>query len=160
MFGAARVLALDRIPERLTKAEEYGAIPVDVSDGGTVEKVFDYTEGHGADSVIEAIGADQTINDALMAVKTCGVVSCIGISSNMSLPFPALVVTPRNLTIRMAMAQVHSSWPALIPMIESGRLETGDLFTHNFLLSEAGQAYRTFSNREDGCLKVMLDPSG
>jgi alcohol dehydrogenase len=159
MFGAARILAVDRVPERLAKAVEYGAIPVDVSDGETLEKIFDYTDGRGADSVIEAIGADQTINDALMAAKIGGVVSCIGISSNMEMPFPALIVTPRNLTIRMAVAQVHSTWPALLPMIESGRLVVGDFFTHRLPLSEADRAYKIFAGREDGCLKVMLDPS-
>jgi len=159
MFGAARILAVDRVPERLAKAVEYGAIAVDVSDGGTLEKIFDYTDGRGTDSVIEAIGADQTINDALMATKIGGVVSCIGISSNMEMPFPALMVTPRNLTIRMAVAQVHSTWPALLPMIESGKLVVGDFFTHRLPLSEADRAYKIFANREDGCLKVMLDPS-
>ncbi|MBW1901099.1 MAG: alcohol dehydrogenase catalytic domain-containing protein [Deltaproteobacteria bacterium] len=159
MFGAARILAVDRVPERLAKAVEYGAIPVDVSDGGTLEKIFDYTDGRGADSVIEAIGADQTINDALMAAKIGGVVSCVGISSNMNMPFPALVVIPRNLTIRMAVTPVQSTWPELLPMIESGRLVTGDIFTHRIPLSEADRAYKIFANREDGCLKVMLDPS-
>ncbi len=159
MFGAARILAVDRVAERLEKAVEYGAISVDVSDGGTVEKIFDYTDGRGADSVIEAIGADQTINDALMAAKIGGVVSCVGISSNMNMPFPALVVIPRNLTIRMAVTPVQSTWPELLPMIESGRLVTGDIFTHRIPLSEADRAYKIFANREDGCLKVMLDPS-
>jgi threonine dehydrogenase-like Zn-dependent dehydrogenase len=159
MFGAARVLAVDRIPERLNKASEYGAIPVDVSDGGTVEKIFDHTDGKGADSVVEAIGTDQTINDALMSARVGGVVSCVGVSSSMEVPFPALMIMPRNLTIRMALTPVQNTWPALLPMIESGRLVIGDFFTHCLPLSKAGQAYQIFANREDGCLKVMLDPS-
>jgi len=79
--------------------------------------------------------------------------------SSMAMPFPAAVVLTRNLTVRMSMTQVHGYWPVLLPVIESGKLVIGDFFTHRLPLSEADRAYRIFANREEGCLKVMLDPS-
>src|SRR3954447_23935037 len=64
LFGPARVIAVDQVPERLARAKELGAEVVDASVGSTPQQVYALTGGLGADSVIEAVGLDATIADA------------------------------------------------------------------------------------------------
>jgi threonine dehydrogenase-like Zn-dependent dehydrogenase len=159
LFGPARILAVDRVPERLARAAELGAEPVDASAGSTPQQVLELTKGRGAESVIEAVGADATVTDAIFCCAAGGTVSVIGVNLNFQFPFPLPLLFIRRLTFRMTLASVPSTWSALIPLIEQGRLHPEDVFTHRMGLSQAADAYRTFDSRSDGCLKVLLDPS-
>ncbi len=159
LYGPARVLAVDMVPDRLARAEQLGAEPIDASDGGTIAAVLDATGGRGAEAVIEAVGADASINDALFCAAPGGTVSVIGVSLNFGLPMPMPVLLMKRLTFRVTIASIPTAWPALIPLIESGRLHPEDVFTHRLGLSEAAEGYRVFDSREDGVLKVLLDPT-
>ena len=159
LFGPARILAVDMVPDRLRRAEALGAEPVDASNGGTVAQVLEQTAGRGAHAVIEAVGTDQTVQDALYCAAAGGTVSVIGVNVNMAFPFPMAVALMRGLTFRVTLASIPSTWDTLIPLIECGRLHPEDVFTHRLGLSEAPEAYRIFDQHEDGVLKVLLDPS-
>jgi alcohol dehydrogenase len=158
LLGAARVLGVDVVAARLANAERLGAVPVDASGGDAVARILDLTGGLGADAVIEAVGSDSTVTDAIFATRATGTVSIIGVNLNLAFPFPLALAFVRNLTVRATFAPIPSTWPALIPLIASGRLHPEDVITHRRGLSEASSAYRMFANREDGCLKVLLDP--
>ncbi|HVF32577.1 MAG TPA: alcohol dehydrogenase catalytic domain-containing protein [Acidimicrobiales bacterium] len=159
LFGPARVLAVDTIPDRLARAAELGAEPIDASQGGTVPQVLAATGGLGADAVIEAVGADASITDALFACRAGGTVSVVGVNLNFQFPFPVPLALMRRLTFRVTLASIPSTWSALVPLIQSGRLHPEDVFTHRLGLSQAADAYRTFDQKLDGVLKVLLDPS-
>ena len=159
LFGPARILAVDTVPERLARAEALGAEPIDASQGSTPAQVLAATAGRGAAAVIEAVGADQTIQDALFCCALGGTVSVIGVNLNFQFPLPAPLLLQRRLTLRFTLASIPSTWSALVPLIEQGKLHPEDVFTHRMGLSEAAAAYRTFDTRADGCLKVLLDPS-
>ncbi len=160
VMGAARVLAVDTVPERLAHAERLGAIPVDATDGaGTVAAILDHTAGRGADSVIEAVGIDQTISDALYATRAGGTVSVIGANLGMEFAFPMGLAFLRDLTFRIGLCPVQSTWDELIPLVATGRLAPEQVVTHRMALSDATEAYRLFEAREDGVLKVLLDPT-
>jgi alcohol dehydrogenase len=159
LFGPARILAVDTVPERLARAEALGAEPIDASKGGTPQQVIAATGGRGADAVIEAVGADQTITDAIFSCALGGTISVIGVNLNFQFPLPAPLLLMRRLTLRMTLASVPTTWSALVPLIERGRLHPEDVFTHHLGLSQAAEAYRMFDRREDGCLKVLLDPT-
>ena len=160
LHGPSRILAVDMVPERLARAEELGAEPIDASDGATIAKVLDATGGRGAPAVIEAVGADQTISDALFCAAPGGTVSVIGVNLNLGLPMPMPVLLMKRLTFRVTLASIPTTWPALLPLVASGRLHPEDVFTHHLGLSEAAEAYRLFESRADGVLKVLLDPRG
>jgi alcohol dehydrogenase len=159
LFGPARLLAVDRVPERLAHAQRIGAEPLDARDGGIVEAVFEATSGQGASSVIEAIGADETIIDAVQCAALGGTVSVVGVNLNPALPFPMMQAFLRSLTVRMTLASIPKTWEPLIALLHSGRLDTSDVFTHHLGLSEAPAAYELFDAKADGVLKVTLDPS-
>jgi threonine dehydrogenase-like Zn-dependent dehydrogenase len=65
----------------------------------------------------------------------------------------------RNLTVRVTFASVPGTWHTLVPLLEQGRLRVDDLITHRLGLSDAVDAYRRFDARDDGILKVVLDPT-
>lgn len=159
LHGPARILAVDVVPDRLARAEQLGAEPVDVSGGDTAGRVAELTAGRGAESVIEAVGADATIADALWCASPGGTVSVIGANVNLALPIPMPIALMRSLTLRVTLASIPSTWEALVPLVAGGRLHPEDVFTHRMGLSEAPEAYDLFDQRRDGVLKVLLDPS-
>jgi 2-desacetyl-2-hydroxyethyl bacteriochlorophyllide A dehydrogenase len=159
LFGPARVLAVDTVPDRLERAAALGAEPIDASGGGGALGVLEATAGRGADSVIEAVGLDQTIADAVTCAAPGGTVSIVGVSINMALPFPMALVLLKKLTVRATVAAIPATWALLLPLLASGRLSPDPVFTHHLGLSEADAAYRMFDARQPGVLKVMLDPS-
>ena len=160
LFGPARILAIDVVPERLARAERLGAEPIDARDAPGAQQVLQATAGRGADSVIAAVGADATVLDALSCAATGGTVSVVGVNLSAALPFPMGLVFLKSLTLRTIYAPVPGTWPALVPLVQSGRFSLAETFTHHMGLSQAAEAYQLFDSRTDGVLKVLLDPSG
>jgi threonine dehydrogenase-like Zn-dependent dehydrogenase len=159
LYGPSRILAVDMVPDRLERAAQLGAEPIDATGGATVAAVLEATGGRGADAVIEAVGADQSISDAIYCAAPGATVSVIGVSLNLALPLPMPILLFKKLTLRATYASIPSTWPLLVPLVASGRLHPEQVFTHRLGLSEAAEAYRIFDAREDGVLKVLLDPT-
>ncbi len=159
LFGPARILAVDMVPERLARAERLGAQPIDARQAAGSAQVLEATGGRGAESVIEAVGADATIADALGCAATGGTVSIVGVNLSPTMAFPMGLVFLKSLTVRTIFAPVPGTWPALVPLVQSGRFTAlADTFTHRMALSRAPEAYELFDSRADGVLKVLLLP--
>ena len=157
LFGPARVFAIDRVPERLAAAAELGAIPLPAAEAEA--RVAEATAGQGVAAAIEAVGADETILQAIRLVRLGGRVAVIGVNMNPELSFPMGTAFMKNLTLRAGLVPVPETWPVLVPLVASGRLAPERVFTHRLGLSEGAEAYRLFDQRRDGVLKVLLDPS-
>ena len=158
LFGPARILAVDMVPERLARAERLGAEPIDARVAPGAAQVMEATAGRGADSVIEAVGADATVLDALSCAAPGGTVSIVGVNLNLALPFPMGLVFLKSLTVRAVFAPIPGTWPSLVPLVQSGRLTLDDTFTHRMELRRVAEAYELFDSRTDGVLKVLLLP--
>jgi alcohol dehydrogenase len=159
LFGPARILAVDMVPERLARAERMGAEPIDARVGPVPQQVMEATGGRGAESVIEAVGADATVLDALSCAASGGTVSIVGVNLAMALPFPMGLVFLKSLTVRAVFAPIPGTWSALVPLVQSGRFELAETFTHHMGLSQVAEAYQLFNSRGAGVLKVLLDPN-
>jgi alcohol dehydrogenase len=159
LFGPARILAVDQVPERLARAERLGAEPIDAASASGAAQVMEATGGRGADSVIEAVGADATVLDAVSCAASGGTVSIVGVNLSPALPFPMGLVFLKSLTVRTIFAPVPGTWPSLVPLVQAGRLQLVDTFTHRMQLSEVAEAYDLFDSRRDGVLKVLLLPN-
>jgi alcohol dehydrogenase len=159
LYSPARVFAVDTVAERRARAAKMGAEVIDPNAGGTVAQIFEKTGGWGADAVIEAVGADQTITDSVMSAAPGGTVSIIGVSFSLAVPFPMIIALMRRLTIRVTLASIPTTWDALLPLLANGSLHPEDVFSHRMGLSEAGEAYRLFDSEKESTLKVLLDPS-
>jgi alcohol dehydrogenase len=159
LFGPARILAVDQVPERLARAERLGAEPIDAASAPGAAQVMEATAGRGADSVIEAVGADATVLDAVSCAASGGTVSIVGVNLSLALPFPMGLVFLKSLTVRTIFAPVPGTWSSLVPLVQAGRLQLAGTFTHRMRLSEVAEAYDLFDSRRDGVLKVLLLPN-
>ena len=154
-LGAGRVLAVDPVAGRRTRAADSGAEPI---EGPTVGAVLEATGGRGADAVIDAVARDATLDDALACVRAGGTVSVIGVHDLQPYPLPALMTLFRSVTLRMTTAPVHRTWKELVPLVQNGRLRTDGIFTHEFALADAATAYAAVAERSADCIKVLLRP--
>lgn len=159
LYGPSRILAVDMVPDRLARAAQLGAEPIDATGGDVVARIHEATGGRGAEAVIEAVGSDQTVSDAILSAAPGGTISVIGVHLNFGFPFPMPVALMKRLTFRVTLAAIPTTWPALFPLVQSGKLRPEEVLTHRLGLSDAAEAYRIFDAREDGVLKVVLDPT-
>ncbi len=154
-LGAATVYAVDPVQTRRDRAAAWGAVPINPP---AVQAVREATGGLGVDAVIDAVGTDTTINDAIDTVRTGGTVSIVGVHDLQPYPLPALACLIRSLTIRLTTAPVQQTWPALIPLLQAGRLDVDGIFTTTLPLDEAAAGYATAMARDGDHLKVQLIP--
>ncbi|CKS99254.1 zinc-binding dehydrogenase [Mycobacterium tuberculosis] len=155
IHGAATVFAVDRVKGRLQRAATWGATPI---PSPAAETILAATRGRGADSVIDAVGTDASMSDALNAVRPGGTVSVVGVHDLQPFPLPALTCLLRSITLRMTMAPVQRTWPELIPLLQSGRLDVDGIFTTTLPLDEAAKGYATARARSGEELRFCLRP--
>lgn len=155
-LGAGTVFAVDPVEGRRQRAAASGATPLAPP---SLEAIMAATKGRGAASVIDAVGNDTTMTEALTCVRPGGTVSVIGVHDLNPFPFPALMCLVRSTTLRMTTAPVQRTWPELIPMIQSGRLDTRGIFTHSMPMDDAAAAYAAVAARDADCVKIVLDPT-
>ena len=153
--GAGTVFGVDPVEGRRLRATLSGATPLAPPAIGAV---MEATKGRGAAAVIDAVGNDTTMTEALTLVRPGGTVSVIGVHDLNPFPFPALMTLVRNVTLRMTTAPVQHTWPELIPLIQSGRLDTSGIFTDSMALDDAAAAYAAVAARSADCVKVALTP--
>lgn len=114
-----------------------GAIPLEPP---ALQAVLDATGGRGAAAVIDAVGNDATLTDALGLVRA-GAVSVVGVHDE-PVPVPGHHEPDPGVTLRMTTAPVQQTWPELMPLIQSGRLDTSGIFTHTMPLDDAAANLR------------------
>ncbi|BBY99105.1 alcohol dehydrogenase catalytic domain-containing protein [Mycolicibacterium fallax] len=151
--GAGQVFAVDPVEGRRERASLAGATAVEPS---ALAAVLEATGGRGAAAVIDAVGNDATMTEALAMVRAGGTVSVIGVHDLNPFPFPATLSLIRSITLRMTTAPVQRTWGELIPLIQCGRLDTGGIFTHTMPLADAAAGYAAVAARTSDCVKVTL----
>lgn len=153
--GAGQVFAVDPVAGRRERAARSGATPLEPP---ALTAVLEATGGRGAASVIDAVANDTTLTEALTVVRPGGTVSVIGVHDLNPFPFPATMSLIRSVSMRLTTAPVQRTWPELIPLIQSGRMDTSGIFTHSMSLDDAAAAYTKVASRSADCLKVALTP--
>jgi threonine dehydrogenase-like Zn-dependent dehydrogenase len=153
--GAAKVFAVDRVDGRLDRAAAWGATPVKAP---AVEPILAATSGRGADAVIDAVATDASMTDALNAVRPGGTVSVVGVHDLQPFPLNALGCLIRSITLRMTTAPVQRTWPELIPLLASGRLDVDGIFTTTLPLDAAAKGYAIAAARNGDDVKILLTP--
>jgi 2-desacetyl-2-hydroxyethyl bacteriochlorophyllide A dehydrogenase len=153
--GAATVFAVDRVQGRLDRAAKWGATPIQVP---AVEAILAATGGRGADAVIDAVATDASLTDALNAVRPGGTVSVVGVHDMNPFPLNALGCLIRSITLRMTTAPVQQTWPELIPLLQSGRLDVDGIFTKTLPLDDAAEGYAAAGSRSGEDVKILLKP--
>ncbi|HEX6600275.1 MAG TPA: zinc-dependent alcohol dehydrogenase [Gemmatimonadaceae bacterium] len=182
LLGAEKVIGIDRFPYRLQMArEKAGAVTVNYEEVDSVIDVLkDLTAGRGPDHCIDAVGVEghthgvqylhdrtkqmmrmQTdrpiaLREAIMACKSGGTVSVIGVYTGLIDKFPMNAVMNRSLTIRTGQCHVQRYMKPLLEHIQEGRIDPTFVITHHMPLSEAARGYEIFNDKVDNCEKIVL----
>lgn len=157
LLGAERLVAVDLEPCRLAVAARLGAdAVVDASREDVRISVKEITEGWGADYVVEAVGSQEALANAVAVAAPGGIVSVVGVFQQ-----PVTVNAPRllarNVALCMGMGDL-GRMNDLLGLIRTGRLDLRPIITHRMKLDDAPRAYELFDGREDGAIKILLNP--
>ena len=154
-LGAERIIAMSRNPQRQAVAKEFGATDI-VEERGEegVSRVKDLTNGLGAHSVVEAVGTQQSMTQAIGACRPGGHVGFVGVSHNVSLPGGLLFGTEVHL--HGGPAPVRRFLPDLIDRVLAGKINPGRVFDQRIPLDEAPEGYKSMDERR--AIKVLLEP--
>jgi L-iditol 2-dehydrogenase len=154
-LGAGRVVVVGR-GARLAKAAELGHETVDFTAGDPVAAVRALTGGLGADVALECSGAATAVGECAEMVRKGGRVAVIGIpQEDARIPMQRIVLDEIEIVGVRASA---GEMPRAIALASDGRLRLAELITHRFELEDFADAYRTFTERVDGALKVVVRP--
>jgi L-iditol 2-dehydrogenase len=154
-LGAARCIVVGG-GKRLERAKELGFETVDYHDGDPVVRVRDLTGGLGADVAVDSAGTKDSVRQSIGMVRKGGRVAFTGIPKEpSSVDFQKVVLEEIDL---YGVRANRNTMEEVIPLIADGRIPAAKLITHHFKLSEFAEALRTFNERVDGALKVILEP--
>lgn len=184
MFGAGRVIAIDRVPERLEMARTLGkAEVIDFEEDDVYDRLMAMTNGRGPDRCIDAVGCEahaagsldavmdkakvsvglgtdraHVLREAILSCRKGGTISLPGayVGFPDKIPFGAFM--NKGLTMKTGQTHVQRYLRPLLEKIEEGEIDPSAVITHRVSLADAPKAYETFCNKEDGCIKVVLIP--
>jgi 2-desacetyl-2-hydroxyethyl bacteriochlorophyllide A dehydrogenase len=153
--GAARVIAIDTVPERLAIAESFGAQAVHLTESDPRAAAREATEGRGVDVCIDAVGHPSAFDLALRMTRKCGTVQAIGVYAERAEVHLGLLWI-KSLHVCAGHANVIAHVDRVLAMMSAGLLDPGPLVTHHMSLEEAPEAYALYDRRE--ALKIVLTP--
>jgi threonine dehydrogenase-like Zn-dependent dehydrogenase len=154
-LGAERIIAMSRHEPRQRLAREFGAtdIVVERSDEG-VARIKELTGGLGAHSVIEAVGTQESMMQAIRATRPGGHVGYVGVAHGVELPGEELFFSAVHL--HGGPAPVRRFLPELIDLIWQRKINPGKVFDLELPLDQAAEAYRAMDERR--AIKTLLRP--
>ncbi len=183
LLGAQRVIAIDRQPERLQMAATQGkAIPLNYGDVDVFDAIMDLTGAMGADACIDAVGMEAhgatldywydrvktatfmatdrpvALRQAIHCCRKGGTVSIPGVYGGFLDKIPIGAAFNKGLTLKMGQTHMQRYMVDLLRLIEEGRIDPSFVITHRLSLDQAPEAYKTFRDKQDGCIKVVMKP--
>jgi threonine dehydrogenase-like Zn-dependent dehydrogenase len=184
MLGAARVIAIDRFPERLALARSIGAITVDYSeeDVNVLTALKDLTGGIGPDACIDAVGLEAHMGDleglydtvkvalmletdrpgvlrqAIQAVRKGGTLSIPGVYGGLLDKVPFGAAFGKGITMKMGQTNMHNYMKPLLGRIEKGQIDPSYIISHRITLNEAPEMYKVWRDKKDKVTKIVIDP--
>jgi threonine dehydrogenase-like Zn-dependent dehydrogenase len=183
LLGAERVIAIDRFPERLALAATEGKADVlNYEDVDVLDALRTMTGGQGPDACIDAVGLEahgttldawydrakvsmymatdrsHALRQAISACRKGGTVSIPGVYGGWLDKFPLGAAFAKGLTLKMGQTHMHKYMPRLLDLIERGLIDPSFVITHRVTLDEAPDMYRTFREKQDDCIKVVMTP--
>lgn len=183
MLGAARVIAVDSVAERLALAAASGALTLNYLETDIYDEIMQLTGGRGADACIDAVGTEadpaaswdsridrikvatfmgtdrpHVLRQAIHCCRNFGTVSIVGVYGGFLDKIPMGSAINRGLTLRMAQTPVQRYLPMLMDRVLKGEIDPSFVITHRATLEEGPGLYETFKNKDDGCIKVVIKP--
>jgi threonine dehydrogenase-like Zn-dependent dehydrogenase len=184
LLGAKQVVAIDRLPERLSMAEAGGAITINFESESVVERLNDLTAGKGPDKCIDATGMESHVmpsqpdtivdrakqmmmmendrphilREMIYVCRPAGILSIPGVYSGLVDKIPMGILMNKGLTVRTGQTHVNRWTDDLLDRIEEGQIDPSFVITHTVGLDEGPEMYKVFRDKQDSCIKVVLKP--
>src|ERR1700753_4101295 len=184
LLGAARVIAIDRIPERLALARSIGAITVDYSDEdvSVLTALKELTGGIGPDSCIDAVGLEahsaqlqgaydkvkvallmetdrpSVLRQAIQAVRKGGTLSVPGVYGGLLDKVPFGAAFGKGITMKMGQTNMHNYMKPLLERIEKGQIDPSYIISHRITLEQAPEMYKIWRDKKENVTKIVIDP--
>src|SRR5215213_4365077 len=182
MFGAGRVIAIDRVPERLAMAEAGRAETLNYEQVNVYDALQEMTKGRGPDRCIDAVGTEahhsgligaydkikqqvrlesdrpHVFREALKCCRKGGTLSVPGVYIGFDDKIPLGTLMNKAITIKTGQTHVPRYTEPLLQKIVDGEIDPSFVVTHTCSLDDGPEMYKTFRDKEDGCIKVVLKP--
>jgi threonine dehydrogenase-like Zn-dependent dehydrogenase len=184
MMGAGRVIAIDLVPERLRMAREHGrAETIDSGEGHVYDRLQEMTNGRGPDRCIDAVGAEahafgtvdsvmdavkvmlmqetdrpHVLREAIMCCRKGGTISVPGVYVGLGDKIPLGALMNKGLTLKTGQTHMLRYMEPLLRRVEAGEIDPSFVITHVLPIEKGPDAYKTFREKQDGCIKVVLKP--
>ncbi|WP_329344081.1 zinc-dependent alcohol dehydrogenase family protein [Streptomyces sp. NBC_01352] len=154
-LGAERIIAMSRHESRQKLALEFGATDIVTERGEEgIARVKELTKGVGADSVLECVGTQQSMQQALQSTRPGGNVGFVGMPHDVRIDGLQLFFS--HVGLRGGPAPVRAYLPDLIDRVFSGRINPGKVFDLTLSLDEVAEGYKAMDERR--AIKALLRP--
>ena len=183
MLGAARVISIESVEERMALARQAGAETLDFNDEeGVLELLKQKTGGRGPDSCLDAVGLEahgtsmgaiydrikataflatdrpNALRQAIVGCRKGGTVSVPGVYGGLLDKMPIGAAFNKGLTIKMGQTHVQHYLKPLLARIKGGEIDPSFIITHRLRLEDAPEGYANFKNKHDNCIKIVMKP--
>jgi threonine dehydrogenase-like Zn-dependent dehydrogenase len=184
MLGAGRVIAIDRVPERLQMAQTHGrAETINFEETDVYDQLQEMTKGRGPDRCIDAVGCEahatgavdavvdkaktavmlgtdraHVLREAILCCRKGGTISVPGAYLGFPDKIPFGAFMNKGLTMKTGQTHMQRYMKPLLQRIETGEIDPSFVVTHRVALKDAPAAYEKFRDKKDGCIKVVLKP--
>ncbi len=184
LLGAERVIAIDRIPERLAMARDISkAETINYEQVDAIDTLKAMTGGRGPDACIDAVGMEAhgtdlesklehskhivrlatdratALRNAIQSVRKGGTVSLPGVYGGFIDKMPMGAAFAKGLTFKMGQTHTQKYMQPLMERIAQGQIDPAAVITHRLPLTDAPHGYTIFRDKQDKCIKVVLDPA-
>lgn len=183
LLGARQVICIESVPERLKMARDCGAVTINFQDEDVVERLKELTHGKGPEKCIDAVGMEShasssmehlydrvkqavgaetdrphVLREMIYVCRPAGTLSVPGVYGGMIDKIPFGASMNKGLTWRMGQTHVRRWTDELLDLIVQGRIDPSFVITHRAKLEAGPDMYKTFRDKEDRCIKVVLTP--
>ena len=183
LLGAKQVICIDRVPERLDMARAGGAITINFDTESVLERLNQLTGGKGPEKCIDMVGMEahatatldsfydrvkqsvmlesdraHVLREMIYVCRPAGVISVPGVYGGLVDKIPFGAAMQKGLTFRMGQTHVNRWSDDLLRRIEEGQIDPSFVITHTVGLEDGPEMYKTFRDKEDGCIKVVIKP--
>jgi threonine dehydrogenase-like Zn-dependent dehydrogenase len=185
MLGAGRVIAIDKVPERLEMARTHGqAETLDFNEVKIYDALMEMTDGRGPDRCIDCVGTESdasasldamldkakaavflgtdrphVLREAIMCCRKGGTISVPGVYIGLLDHIPFGAAMNKGLTFRMGQTHTQRYLEPLMEKISTGEIDPSFVITHRASLEDGPELYQTFRDKQDGCIKVVMNPA-
>ncbi len=183
MMGAEQVICIDNVPERLSMARAGGAITINFDEESVLERLKELTRGKGPEKCIDSVGMEahaarsidsmydrakqavmletdrpHVLREMIYVCRPAGIISIPGVYGGLIDKIPFGAAMNKGLTFRMGQTHVNRWTDDLLNRIQEGQIDPSFVITHTVGLEQGPDMYKTFRDKHDGCVKVVLKP--